>query len=108
MGQGLWSLRGQPAFAAARSGARTFRHEHVVVSVSRDRTDGQPVMLGLIVPKSVGIAVVRNRFRRQIRAIVRTIPPLRGRRVVVRALPGAGTVSFAELSSVLHAAGAGT
>lgn len=56
---------------------------------------------GFAVSKAVGGAVVRNRVKRRLRAIVAadlsSLPA--GAHVVVRALPAAATASFLELSS---------
>lgn len=60
---------------------------------------------GFVIPKAVGGAVVRNRLRRRLRAllVVRLpqLPDTAG--LVVRALPGAGTLTSPELAAALDA-----
>jgi ribonuclease P protein component len=64
---------------------------------------GQPPRVGFVVSKAVGNAVVRNRTKRRLRAIMAGelsgIPA--GVDVVVRAQPAAASVSFRELSEAL-------
>lgn len=65
------------------------------------RTADSTRIAGFAVSKAVGGAVVRNRVKRRLRAIVAadlsSLPA--GAHVVVRALPAAATASFSELSS---------
>jgi ribonuclease P protein component len=65
------------------------------------RTVDSKRVAGFAVSKAVGGAVVRNRVKRRLRAIVAadlsSLPA--GAHVVVRALPAAATASFLELSS---------
>ncbi len=76
----------------------------MVVYVTRSQEPTRVV--GFAVSKAVGGAVVRNRVRRRLRAIVaarlESLPA--GARVVVRALPSSATASFAQLSADLRAA----
>jgi ribonuclease P protein component len=93
----VWAVRGEGAFAEIRATGRSRRDGRLVV-VRSDGQGGGPAELGLIVGKTVGNAVVRNRVRRQIRAIVReSAPSHRGARYVVRALPGAGDQPYGAL-----------
>ena len=63
-------------------------------------------MAGFAVSKAVGGAVVRNRVKRRLRAIMAailsTLPE--GARVVVRALPGSATATFGELDAEVRGA----
>jgi ribonuclease P protein component len=54
---------------------------------------------GFIVPKSVGVAVVRNTVRRRLKAMSRELLPTMsdGTEIVVRALPGAAQVDWVTL-----------
>lgn len=76
-----------------RSGRRT-----IVVHMAL--TGDASRMAGFAVSKAVGGAVVRNRVKRQLRAItfarLDSLPA--GTRLVIRALPAAATASFAQLS----------
>jgi ribonuclease P protein component len=63
-------------------------------------------MAGFAVSKAVGGAVVRNRVKRRLRAIVgdsiSTLPA--GTRVVVRALPASAGATFGELDADVRGA----
>ncbi len=56
-------------------------------------------MAGFAVSRAVGGAVVRNRVKRRLRAVVAQLLPTlpAGARVVIRALPAAAVASFAVL-----------
>lgn len=58
-----------------------------------------PGQVGLVVSRAVGCAVVRNRVKRRLRAILAPLVPQLplDALVVVRALPAAGDASFIEL-----------
>ncbi len=81
-----------------------------MVHVARPARVG-PVKVGFVVGKQVGGAVVRNRTKRRLRALVRPLVPrlLPGTHVVVRANPAAaaaGTPAMAQdlLSALKRAA----
>ncbi len=78
-----------------RAGTRT-----LVVHVARPSSEG-PARVGFVVGKPVGSAVVRNRTKRRLRALMRPLLPqvLPGARVVVRANPPAAA---AETSVLRH------
>jgi ribonuclease P protein component len=88
-----------------------------VVHLLRDRA-GDPAAdsrVGLVVARSVGNAVTRNRVRRRLRHLARerlaSLPP--GSLLVLRALPAAATASYDALgrdldSALRRASGAGT
>ena len=63
------------------------------------RTDAE-TRFGFIVSKQVGVAVVRNRVRRRLKAVCYSLAPslVGGADVVIRALPSAASASFAQLS----------
>jgi ribonuclease P protein component len=68
--------------------------------------DAPPARVGLVVGRAVGGSVVRSRASRRLRHLLRdrlTELP-RGTRLVVRAAPGAGTASSADLAADLDAA----
>lgn len=68
-----------------------------------DSRAGFPPRVGFVVSKAVGNAVVRNRTKRRLRAIMASeldgIPA--GLDVVVRAQPAASSATFVELSEAL-------
>jgi len=65
-----------------------------------------PARAGFVIPKAVGTAVVRNKVRRRLRHLLRDrlagLPA--GTRLVVRALPGAGSSGYRKLAVDLDAA----
>ncbi|HEY4153310.1 MAG TPA: ribonuclease P protein component [Pseudolysinimonas sp.] len=66
----------------------------------------RPLRMGIIVARSVGNAVERNRVRRRYRALGRQFVDAgaHGNDVVVRALPGAAQGSWATLADDMHRA----
>lgn len=91
-------MRTSTHFAATtRSGARQGRR-NVVVYV-RATAAGEPARAGFIVSKRVGNAVMRNRVKRRLRALVsQTLShQADGFDVVVRALPASAEASFEQL-----------
>lgn len=94
----------------SRSGARRLvvhlrLPEH---SLEADQVPGA-VLVGFVVPKSVGPAVRRNLVKRRLRALMRerfeSLPA--GTRLVVRALPAAGDADYPALAADLDGALAG-
>jgi ribonuclease P protein component len=95
--------RGADFAAAVRGGVRSARPSLVVHLAPRP---GGGPLIGFVVSKAVGGAVVRNLVKRRLRAIaggrVDSIPA--DSALVVRALPAAARASFAELEEDLGAA----
>ncbi|MCL2467923.1 MAG: ribonuclease P protein component [Micrococcales bacterium] len=86
--------------ATVRHGARSGRETLVVHLVA----DGNGTV-GFVVPRSVGGAVVRNRVKRRLRALVAARLDTLGRAdMVVRALPASATASSARLAADLDGA----
>ena len=90
-------LRGARGAGGSRSGSRFV----VVQANSTDARAGQPPRVGLVVSKGVGNAVVRNRTKRVLRALmserIRRVPD--GVDLVIRAnpdLPGTPTAVLAH------------
>ena len=86
---------------AVREGRRAGRRTLVV---HLGQGGGTPApRVGLVVSRAVGNAVVRNRVKRRLRHLARErVAGLPGSAlVVVRALPAAGTASYAELAGDL-------
>ena len=90
---------------AVRHGARSGR-ENLVVHLGKDPVLPGPVVVGFVVSKAVGNAVVRNRVKRRLRAVVsHRIDQLpQGGRLVVRALPGSAGVDSTVLEREFDAA----
>ncbi len=92
---------------AVRRGARSGTSS-LVVHLARD-ADATGAHVGFVVAKSVGNAVVRNRVKRRLRAVVShridQLPP--GGRLVVRALPPAAELGSEALARDLDRALAG-
>lgn len=94
-------MRRKSDFAAAlRSGSRAGRplvSAHLLVR----RDDAAPPLVGFVVSKKVGSAVVRNRVRRRLRHLVRgylgSLPG--GSLLVVRAAPRAAGARQADLAA---------
>lgn len=93
---------------AVRRGVRSGTSS-LVVHLGSDPADPGPAHVGFVVAKSVGNAVVRNRVKRRLRAVVShridQLPD--GGRLVVRALPGAADLGSDVLARDFDRAVAG-
>ncbi|WP_425358490.1 ribonuclease P protein component [Beutenbergia cavernae] len=80
-----------------RRGTRRGTRRLVVHAATTDA--GEPPRVGFVVSKAVGGAVVRNRVKRRLRAVLmhRVTDLLPGTLVVVRALPPSANATSAEL-----------
>lgn len=85
-------------FRATMRTGRRVTTDHAVVYIAR-RAEAEPSRFGFVVSKAVGVAVVRNRLRRRLRAIAREQLEAGSAAadVVVRALPGSGELTWASL-----------
>ena len=99
-------LRTSSDFTAALRGPRGARVGSTLIVVHAGQTDtraGQPPRVGFVVSKAVGGAVVRNRTKRRLRALmaarVGTVP--NGTDLVVRANPVAAQADSAQLGAEL-------
>ena len=99
-------LRASSDFAATLRGPRGARAGSTLIVVHANQADtraGQPPRVGFVVSKAVGGAVVRNRTKRRLRALMAArldaIPS--GTDVVVRANPVAAQADSAMLGSAL-------
>lgn len=82
--------------SAMRLGTRSGR---ATVVVHMRQTGNAQSIAGFAVSKAVGGAVIRNRVKRRLRAIMRELLPTLpdGTAVVIRALPRSAEVDFARL-----------
>lgn len=92
-------FRGARGAGGSRSGSRLI----VVHANSTDARAGQPPRVGLVVSKAIGNAVVRNRTKRVLRALmstrIRQLPD--GVDLVIRAKPGIPTTATSVLAKDL-------
>ena len=84
-------LKKRPEFLAVRRGEK--RRGRLFLLEVLDRGDGKPPRFGLTVTKKVGNAVVRNRMKRRLRALVREVLPTSG-------VPGADHVLIGRAGGV--------
>jgi ribonuclease P protein component len=84
---------------AVRSGRRAARRAVVLHLLAEDGC-AEPPLVGFVVNKAVGNAVLRNRVHRRLRAVLATrLPDLpAGSLTVVRALPSSASASYDELA----------
>lgn len=89
---------------AFRTGGRGVSAQLLVFTAKT--TGSHAPRVGFVVSKAVGGAVVRNRVKRRLRALMRTrLADLSaGELLVIRALPAAADASFDELSAALDSA----
>ena len=85
--------------AAVRRGRRAGTRTVVVHALVDEPPSASSAIVGFVVSKAVGGAVVRNRVKRRLRALVRPLVPhlVPGVRVVVRAQPAAATATSAMM-----------
>ena len=99
-------LRASSDFAATFRGPRGARAGSTLIVVHANQADaraGQPPRVGFFVSKAVGGAVVRNRTKRRLRALmaarIDTVPA--GTDLVIRANPVAAQANSASLATDL-------
>lgn len=93
------SLRRRADFDVLARRGRARRHRLFNVRVRRNGLGR--IRYGFAVSRRVGGAVVRNRVRRRLRALVRETPPGGGFDVLVSAHPPIAAVSFGTLKQAL-------
>ncbi|NHA70267.1 ribonuclease P protein component [Phycicoccus flavus] len=100
-------LRTRSDFTSAVRGRGSVRAGSRLLVVHATRTDaraGLPPRVGFVVSRAVGGAVVRNRVKRRLRALVSarvgSVPS--GVDLVVRANPATATLTSAELATALE------
>jgi len=82
-------------------GGRSRASRGIVVHV-REQDGGGQARLGLVVPKAVGGAVVRNRMKRRLRAIWREAGPGAGIECVIVVRTEAASLSYGELRETVE------
>jgi ribonuclease P protein component len=99
------SLRRQVDFARLRRQGRRAATKSLII-YSTDPLPGDDISLvGITVSKSIGKAVLRNKLRRRIAAIVHEALALRSaKRLLVVARPQAASASFADLHAEVTSA----
>jgi ribonuclease P protein component len=84
---------------ALRSGTR-FGNRNLVIFLADRASPADPTIVGFLVSKKVGNAVVRNRVKRRLREmsadVVKRHP--QGLALVIRALPSSSSLDYADLS----------
>ncbi|MDO5502100.1 MAG: ribonuclease P protein component [Actinomycetia bacterium] len=100
-------LRTGADFRAVTRGRGSARSGSPLLVLHANQTDSsaaRPPRVGFVVSKALGGAVVRNRVRRQLRAIVAPLLPAvpGGVDLVVRAQPAAADATFAALRADLE------
>jgi ribonuclease P protein component len=94
---------GQAFLAAVRGGARSGGSAVVVHLLRPETAASGSARVGLVVGKSIGNAVERNRVKRRLRHLARERLPLlpESSVLVIRAQPGAATASSSVLGNEL-------
>lgn len=98
----MWRLS-DPAVFAALTRSRTRVHEGPVTVSWVPGDPGEPPRVAYAISRRVGGAVVRNRLRRRLRAIVATADTAPGA-YLVRVTPAAATLPFPELQALVRSA----
>lgn len=90
-------------FRSTMKSGKKVSSDHLVTYLKRDETQSH-TRFGFVVAKTVGGAVKRNLVKRRMRAISREILKeySSGFTVVVRALPGAAEIDWAQLQNELR------
>jgi ribonuclease P protein component len=95
------ALRRRADFARLKRGGRRTTSQSVIIYTT-PAAAGDPVSLvGITVSASIGKAVVRNKLRRRISAIVNDLIGPSPMRMLIVPRPSASTLSFAELRAEL-------
>ncbi len=98
------SLRRAVEFSRLRQRGRRFNAGALTVYRADPLSADTTSMVGITVAKPVGKAVVRNRVRRRVAAILQQLLAGRRLRLLVVARPAAATVPFAQLRNELERA----
>ena len=98
------SLRRNAEFARLRQRGRRFASGALTIYRAESNAGDRTSVVGITVAKPVGKAVVRNRVRRRVAAILQRMLDGRRMRLLVVARPAAAAAPFAELRNELERA----
>jgi ribonuclease P protein component len=99
------SLSRQADFARLRRQGRRFSTKSLVIYRSDPLPDDASSLVGITVSKSIGKAVIRNKLRRRLAAIVNeALAPESPMRLLLVARPSAALVPFADLRAEVTSA----
>lgn len=97
------SLRRHADFARLRRYGRRIATQRLNLYFGDPREGDTTSLVGITVSKSIGKAVVRNKLRRRVSAILaELLPSQRQMRVLVVARPAAAAMSFTDLRAELR------
>ncbi len=101
----LASLRRQADFARLRRQGRRASTKSLTIYRSDPLAGDSGSLVGITVSKSIGKAVVRNKLRRRLSAIIReALAPRRAMRLLVVARPVAADAQFSDLRAEVTSA----
>lgn len=92
-------LRRRREFAVVYRRGRRYQSQLLLLRALR--TDGPESRFGFSVGQELGSAVVRNRVKRRLREVVRSLPVSAGWQMVINARPPAATASYQQLRGTL-------
>jgi ribonuclease P protein component len=98
------SLRRTAEFSRLRQRGRRYASGALTVYRAAPHATDPTSVVGITVAKPVGSAVVRNKVRRRVAAILRDLLDGRRLRLLVVARPAAATAPFAQLRNELERA----
>ncbi|HEX8805447.1 MAG TPA: ribonuclease P protein component [Candidatus Aquilonibacter sp.] len=98
------SLRRTAEFSRLRQRGRRFASGALAVYRSEPYASDRTSVVGITVAKPVGTAVVRNKVRRRVAAILRDLLTDRRMRLLVVARPAAAIAPFGQLRNELERA----
>ena len=99
----IWRVRDRATFAALRRGRRVRNGPITISWVDGEPT--QPPRVAFAIGRRVGHAIERNRLRRRLRAVVRTLAPNLGPGAyLIGAAPKAAHLPFEELRTTVSQA----
>jgi len=100
----IWRIRDRQTFIQLRRDGRRFRRGPITVTFV-DGTPDVPPRVAFAVGRKVGGAVVRNRLRRRLRAILAELATsLRPGAYLISAAPAAADMTFGELRNTVSEA----